>query len=273
MKFVLILLALFLQLGFSQQATTQSASNSDQPTKVTRVVRIRYSIAQKIADLIRPGAFATVVNADNLLNVVMLTGRPSDVASLEQTIHELDVPASAQASKTKDIELIVSVIGGSDKNGLLPEGQTSEAIAPVIKQLRAIFPYKNYQLLSSMLLRSRDGGIAGNSGAMKSLGDDLGDYSQPSRYQVGFEEINISPEQGKSIIYIRKFRFDTKVPIVIGKLKNNDGSYASNQIQNSDVGILTDVHLQEGQKIVVGKANVGNSDLALFVVLTAKLVD
>ena len=40
-----------------------------------------------------------------------------------------------------------------------------------------------------------------------------------------------------------------------------------------DLTTTTDVALREGQKVVVGKANLDSSDLALFLVLTARLVD
>lgn len=39
------------------------------------------------------------------------------------------------------------------------------------------------------------------------------------------------------------------------------------------VATETDVDLREGQKVVVGKANLDNTDLALFIVLSARLVD
>ena len=38
-------------------------------------------------------------------------------------------------------------------------------------------------------------------------------------------------------------------------------------------GITTDIDVREGQKVVVGKANIDNSDNALILILTAKVVD
>ncbi|HVN83075.1 MAG TPA: hypothetical protein VMW38_29095 [Terriglobia bacterium] len=40
-----------------------------------------------------------------------------------------------------------------------------------------------------------------------------------------------------------------------------------------DTGINTDLDVREGQKVVVGKATVDNSNNALFLVLTARVVD
>ena len=252
MKFVLILSLLF----FSESAFSQV---------VTKIVRVRYALPQKIADLIHGGGEPAVVRADNMLNVIFLKGNSNDVTSLEQTIHELDVPAAAVTShNSKDVELIVSVIGGSSKTDFLPGSQTPEAMMPVIKQLRAIFPYKNYQLLSSVLLRSSEGATADNNGVLNSL-TSFGNVSHPSGYDVGYSRSSISREEGNPIIHLQGFIFKTTVPTAAGK--------DATEYQNVNIGIRTDVDLREGQKVVAGKANIDSSDLALFIVLTARVVD
>jgi hypothetical protein len=273
MKLTLIIFfAFFVPIAFPQQADSKPEPRVSPPAKVTRVVRVRYGIPQKIADLLFPGTPVTIT-ADNFSKVIVLKGDPNLVASLEQTIREIDVPGAAPASyQSKDIELVVSVIGGSDKTELLSEGQVPEAMAPVIKQLRAVFPYKSYQLLSSMLLRSREGGKSGSEGAMKTLVN-IGNYSYPSRYTVGYDEASVSTEDSKPIVYLRNFSFKMHYPVVTGILGKDNMNYATTQFQQSDLAIVTDVHLREAQKIVVGKANIDSNDLALFVVLTARLVE
>jgi hypothetical protein len=258
MKFALVIFTLFSQIAFSQQAVNSPADG-------TKIVRIRYGIPQKIAELVA-GSPGVMVRADNLLKVIVLRGNSGNIASVEQTIHELDTPGVGPISqKSKDVELVVSVIGGSDSTELLPGGQISEAMAPVVKQLRAVFPYKNYQLLSSMLLRSSEGAKAGNNGVMKSLSKS-GDYSRASGYSVGYDEANLSPEEAKPIIHIRHFLFRTTVVTQVGPAN-------ATQLLSNDITIQTDIDLREGQKVVAGKANVDNSDLALFVVLTARVVE
>ena len=170
----------------------------------------------------------------------------------------------AASYRSKDIELIVSVIGGSDKAEPSPGGQPPEAMASVVKQLRTFFPYKNYQLLSSMLLRSSEGAETESQGVMKSL-TSFENYSHPSGYTIFCEKASVSPEEGRpAIIHLRNFLFKTTVPTPVGN---------TTQFQSINVEIRTDVDLREGQKIVVGKANIDNSDLALFVILTARIVD
>lgn len=267
MKIALLISLIFLSnASFAQQAAPAPPSNTELSSTVTRVVRIRYGIAAKIAELVT-GGVPVMVRGDNALNVIVLRGAPNLIASLEQTIRELDTPGTTQAAGAhRDIELIVSVLGASDKTELLSQGQISEALTPVVKQLRAVFPYKNYQLLSSMLLRSSEGTAGGNTGVMKNLANP-GNLPQVSGYGVGFAQITVTSEEDKPRIRVSNFSFKTSVPTSAGTIPN------TTQWQNNDVLIRTDVDLREGQKVVVGKADVGNTDLALFVVLTARLVE
>lgn len=235
-KAALIFLVLLPELAFSQAA-------------VTKVVRVRYAKANSIAALIT-GGIPVIVSHDDALQVIVLKGQPDAVASAEQTIRELDAPSAASTSK--DIEVIVAVIGASSGSDLPGEQEMTEGMAPVVKQLRAIFPYKNYQPLSSMLLRSREGARAENRGNMKALVD-TANNSTPAKYVVAYNDASVSFEQGKRVIHLRGFQFAAS--------------------SSSATSIATDIDLPEGQKTVVGKANVEKGDSAFFVVLTARLVD
>jgi len=239
MKAVLIaLLALLPEMALSQN-------------QVTKVVRLHYANPQVIAALVSPGS-NVAVSADNTLKVIVLRGESTHVATVEQTIHELDAPATATTSK--DIELLVSVIGASNSPDVTAAAEMPGDMAPVVKQLQAIFPYKNYQLLSSMLVRSREGSKAESKGIMKAIGSS----SHPSNYHLAYDNASVASEDAKPMIHLSNFRFYALVPI--GPV-------------GSDVGVTTDVDLREGQKTVIGKADIGSSDSALFVVLTARLVD
>jgi hypothetical protein len=59
-----------------------------------------------------------------------------------------------------------------------------------------------------------------------------------------------------------------KIPI----LSSGAAGYQK-QYQYLDTGMSTDVDVREGQKVVVGKANMDGSDRASIVVLMAKVVE
>ncbi len=244
----MFLLALLPGLALSQE-------------KVTKLVRVHYADAHTIGRLATTGA-AVNSRTDDALKAIVLQGEPAAVAAVEQVIHELDVPSAAPASKEKNIEVVVSVIGASNSRDLPTGAEMPDAMA-VVKQLRAIFPYKNYQLLSSMLLRSREGSRADSKGIMKSIHSS----PHPSNYDLAYDDASATAEETKPIIHLHNFHFTTHVPVVAGSVGG------TTQFQSFQVGIATDVDLREGQKTVVGKADIGSSDAALFVVLTARLVD
>lgn len=259
MRIVQIALGLFFAGLALSQTSVQTTSGGGQTNRVTKIIHVRYGNAQKLAELAAPGMPVTV-NADNVLQVVVLKGQPDAVSAVEQTIRTLDVPGSA--ANPKDVELTIYVIGASDKPNALAGTATFPDLVPVIKQLRAIFPYRDYQVLSSMLVHSSEGRAGINDGLMRSISD-TGNY--PTTYSIRYENASVAQEGGASSIHLHNFQFKIHTPVRTGP----PGSV----LQQFDVTIATDVDLREGQKVVVGKANVDNSDLALFVVLTARLVD
>ncbi len=253
----LVALALLPEAVFSQ------AMDAPPPKRITKIVHIRYGNPNKIVDLVRPGTPVSV-SGDNILKVIVLSGQPQYVASVEQTIKELDVPPAV--STANDIELIVYVIGASNNFGASVSGKDISTVEPVIKQLSAIFPYKDYELLSTMLLRSQQGKQASSSGIMNyRFGS--GVSQQPGSYGIIYDDASVSSDKAKPIIHLNNFKFDAKVMLNISTIPNNI------QYQSFNISTQSNIDIREGQKIVVGKTDVANDGSALFIVLSAKLVD
>ena len=72
----------------------------------------------------------------------------------------------------------------------------------------------------------------------------------------------LGPDDKGRAIRIDNLKVGLKVPVMSG-----------GNIQYIDTGIATDVDIHEGQKVVVGKANMDGSDRASIIVLMAKVVD
>ncbi|MGA8027337.1 MAG: hypothetical protein WB992_09325 [Bryobacteraceae bacterium] len=235
-------LAFWGALSFAQ---TDADSSKEHPLRVTKVVRLNYVSPHVIVDLLSPGNPAAVVG-DNALKAVVIKGEASVVAATEQAIKELDV----QQAKDSDIEVTVYVIGATSKS----QSQTPppKAIEPVVKQLQGIFPYENYELMDTMLIRSREGRPASTTGMIKNLGssqDIIKTYS--ITYDVASNPSQADPHS---------IRFERFV-------------FHANESTGSSVGFDTDFDIHEGQKVVVGKTNVDAGDSALFVVLTARVLE
>ncbi len=239
-KFIAIAcLALFPTLGFAQYATTKEAG----PPSITKVIRIRYVNAKTVAELVGPGSRAFVVG-DNGLKAVVVKGQPADVAMAEQAIKELDVAPAGESAK--DVEVTVYVLGATNKSQ--SSSPAPKEIQPVIKQLESIFPYGSYQLLDTVLIRSREGKNAATTGVMKNF---PGPADSPSNgYMVAYSVPARLSEGPERLIRLDNFHFSTH-----------------------GVDIHTDLDVREGQKVVVGNSNVEGGDSALFVVVSAKVLE
>ena len=229
------------------------------PAPITKIVRVHNANPEKLAAIVSAGNVA--IRADNALKAIVVRGNSADVATVEQTIRELDSSSSPGASR--DVELMVYLVSGSNSapTPSMPAEKLA-ALAPVVKQLRAIFPYNDYQLLSTMLLRSGEGTGTASTGLLKPFQNGNSGSSYPTTYAISFNDATISQEGGRPSIHLRNFRFNTRPFIAI----------SGTQAQNYDIGIQTDVDLPEGQKVVLGKANIETADFAIFVILSAKLM-
>ncbi len=271
MRISAVVLTLLLQsLAFAQANTD---ANPAQMEPVVKVVRVRGD-ANELARLAcnNSGIGCTPSQA---LRAVVVRGRPADVARTEETIQKLDgFNAGPSGGPTKNVETTVYVIAGSAEPIPGTQDVSGEALTPVVKQLRAIFPYNHYQLLSTMLLRSSEGSKAYASGLMKSVST-VPDYSQPALYKLQYERATLSNDSGASI-KLYNFSFTANVPVVSGTLKSTStgkpAPYSTTQFSLTNIGINSDVDLREGQKVVVGKVNVGDSNTCFFIVLSARLV-
>jgi hypothetical protein len=230
---------------------------------IVKVVRVRGD-AQEIAALVGPGTPVSA-RASRELKAIVVRGKPADVESVERSIQELDALGSASPSSAKkDIETTFYVFAGSAEPLANISETTSEVLKPVVKQLRAIFPYSHYQLLSTMLIRSAQDGHGNTEGAFRAPGKGP-DATDPSRYALWYESAGITPGTTASV-HLKKLHFSARIPY-----PRERDSGGKTQFGFVDASIDTDVDLLEGQQVVVGKANVSNPDICLFLVLSARL--
>ena len=265
-KLLIISLA-FCPLLFSQSASTESSKTEP----VTKVIHV-HGDAVALAELSGHGSGAFVLG-NNQLRAVVIRGKASDVANVEQTVRDLDTTSGA-AVGVKNVELIIYLVSGSMQPIAGSSDAGAELLASVYKQLRAVFPYKNYQLLSTMLMRSGQNSFSITSGMLKALQNNP-DLNIPGSYTIRYDAVTVSGDSSPSI-HLANFKFEAKVPYVSGSLgaKSKDGSipYANTQYQQASLAIETNVDLREGQKVVVGTSNVETADATLFLVVTARLI-
>ena len=184
--------------------------------------------------------------------IVVLTGTPESVDAVERFLKKMD---ETPAKRSVDVTIYMML-------GLpAPENQAKlpQELAGVATQLRAVFGFKDFRLIETTVMRAREGSYAESSGIFPGTPSADG----PHIYQTKFQKLTITGDAPAQTIRLDSFRFGGRLPT-----KNAKGD-----IQYVETGINTAVDVREGQKVVVGKAAIGNGKESLFVVLTAKIVE
>lgn len=251
-KIVLIsfcgVLAVLAQEKKSEERAAAADKNTSWPVKVFQVKHV--DVAQ-LNRIFRP--FNVPISYDPDLKVLSVSAPKDILAAIEETIRRLDVPPPA----AKNLEVNAYLVQAS------PQGPTSNMPAelePVIKQLKTLFSYQAFRLMGALTLRGRDGQREEVNGNLPALNSDL-----PHAIPYGFNinSASISSDGKDRIIRIDHLVLHLRVPVKEG------GEHWSYQ----DAHIQTSIDVREGQKVVVGKANIDNADNALILVLTAKVID
>jgi hypothetical protein len=170
--------------------------------------------------------------SDPVAGYIALKGPKDSVAAAEEALHHMDVE-----KPTQDVEITGwLVIESAHESDPVPE-----ELAPVARQLRAVFGYSNLRLLTSFALRTKSGG-SGTAGGIVG----------PGFYNFSTSRVDVSGEvAGAHKLHLMAVHFDCS--------KSN---------------LMTDVDLTEGQKVVIGKTSMsyGSAPAPLILVLSARVV-
>lgn len=241
------------------QPTTKTAEESqpaiEKREQVQKIFEIKHADIDQLANVLR--LFAPI-QANRQLRVIAVTGPREVVAAVEDAIKRFDVPPPA----TKNIELTVYLLVAlSEQTGAK---NTPAELEGVLKQLRTVFTYQGFRLLDTLVVRSRNGMEGEVNGVAPKNPDDI----HPTLYRFAFGSASITSDNNTGrMIRIDNLRLGAKVPV-----KTGPPTGLAN-FTTIDTGINTNIDVREGQKIVVGKATIDGSNNALFLVLTAKVVD
>jgi hypothetical protein len=238
-----------------------SAENSPPPSPwTTKVVGIKYADVNLLRDILQP--FGNIL-ANRDLKVLTIYCRQESLAAIEEVIKRFDVPSPLP----KNIELTAYMLVGSDQAA---GAKTPPELDGVIKQLKAAFTYQGFSLMDTLVVRCRDG----KSGQVNGVAPSKQTEDQRTLYTFEFESVRLIPESSGKVIRFDRLKFRAKIPILQGSYHlQQEGSKEYKNYSYIDAGISSDVDLREGQKVVVGKAGVDGSNNAIFLVLSAKVMD
>ena len=250
-KIVLISLCGVLAVLGQEKKSEERAVAEKSNTWPVKVFQVKHVDVGQLNRIFQP--LNVSISFDRDLKVLSVRAPKDILAVIEETIQRLDVPPPA----AKNIELNAYLVLAS------PEGTISKMpaeLAPVIKQLKTLFSYQAFRLLGALTLRGRDGQGERVHGSLPGL---VSDPALPLSYEFRTNSAAISSDGKDTTIRVDQLLLSLSVPI-----KQSGGQWQFQEAQ-----IQTSVDVREGQKVVVGKANIDNADNALILVLTAKVID
>ncbi len=212
--------------------------------EAVRVIEVRNADPESIVNTLS----AVMPGISRNGRMLVVRGSESVVTMIEDAVKKLDVapPPPAGMQRVANVEFTFQLLYGSAQEG---SGTIPSDLEATVRQLRALFPYKNYRVLDTQVLRGRDGAAVEFSGTLP--GSD-------AVYTLKYTP-RVSPGAAPRSVRAQMLQFSARMKVSPG--------------QFVPTAIITDVDAREGQKTVVGKSNVTGTDDAIILVLTVKVIE
>jgi type II/III secretion system protein len=253
--------------AFAQENQAQNKQNEQNFVDFSgfkgKIFEIKNRDPRELIHILQPlgsGFKGAIMQPNNEYKTITVRDFPENIATIEEAIKRLDVPLPPKPPQPPyprfpDIDVFVYILIASNAEGAA--AQSPPALADVIKQLQTTLNYKNYQLLTSIVQRTRydNGAIDANGTA------EAPDKSLSGEYQLRIQ--NIFPENRQADspqISLGNLLFSMRGYTEIGGRPNMVG----------DTRINTKLSVRDGEKVVVGTASL--KDKAVILVLTTKIL-
>jgi hypothetical protein len=176
------------------------------------------------------------------------------VTAAEALLRRFDVPET----RRQDAQLRFTLYLVEASHEAEPGGPIPPVIASAVEQMKKTFQYKSYRLLDTIMLQTKAGGSASLNGAVAA--DTAKDFRPPGTYQLAIDKPEVL-ENG-SAVTVSNFRFSMRLPQTVS---------AKGDVQFFDAGLMTNLTIQKGQKLVIGKLSSQEIRNAIFLIITADI--
>jgi hypothetical protein len=145
------------------------------------------------------------------------------------------------------------------------------ALDPVVKQLRASLPFKNYRLAATLINRVKNDSRLN----LKWIGGPLVPSGAVSATTPSFNEFKVNnvklvaESRGQQFVRMEGFGFGVRIPIITASTVASNAPMAP-IINYESTGLNTDISMREGEPVVVGTLNIGPSGDAIILVMSAR---
>ena len=182
---------------------------------------------------------------------------------------------NAQAQDTPDdanLDTQLYLIVGTNQE--VDDAKLPASLDPVVKQLRATLPFKNYRLAATLINRVKNEGrldlswIGGPLASVSPTG--AASNVTPSFSQFKVRQVKlVRNAENQQVVQMLGFNFGARVPIQTPGPIAANGSVAP-MIAYENTGVSTDISMREGEPVIVGTLNIGPSGDAIILVVSAK---
>jgi hypothetical protein len=256
------LLALALLVLAAPAALAQTEAPKQEENFVTQKIfqnrifdvknRDPLSLARVLAPL-TSGFRGAVVSANPEFRTISVRDFPENIAVIEEAIRRLDLPEPARPS----VEFRVYFLVGSNDEAA-PTRYPAE-LNDVVKQLQTSLGYKNFSLMGSQIMRSKEGrGENTNKGVADfKMANDTPANKSPVYYNYLMHGVSLDGAPSQARVQIEEFMLDLRVPLWLG----------GDKLVYESVGFRNPVSLREGERVVAGTTSI--ADKSVVVILSA----
>jgi hypothetical protein len=251
-------LALALLFLAAPAALAQSEAAKQEENFVTqkifqnRVFDVKNRDPQSLARVLAPltsGFRGAVVSANPEFHTISVR----NITVIEEAIRRLDMPETARPT----VEFRVYFLVGSNDETV--PGRYPAELNDVVKQLQTSLGYKNFSLMGSQIVRSKEGrGENTNKGVADfKMASDTPANKSPVYYNYLMHAVSLDGAPGQARVQVDEFIMDLKVPLWLG----------GDKLVYETVGFRNPVSLREGERVVAGTTSI--ADKSVVVILSA----
>ena len=157
-------------------------------------------------------------------------------------------------------------------NQEVDEARLPASLDPVVKQLRATLPFKNYRLAATLINRVKNEGRLELNwiGAPPASPAAATSNVTPSFSQFRVRQVKlVRNAENQTVVQMLGFNFGARIPIQTSPQVAANGAVAPT-FNYEPTGLATDISMREGEPVIVGTLNVGPSGDAIILVVSAK---
>jgi hypothetical protein len=197
------------------------------------------------------GFRGAVVSPNQEFRTITVRDFPENIAVIEEAIRRLDTPEAPRPS----VEFRVHMLLASNDDAA-PSRYPAE-LSDTVRQLQSSLGYKNFGLMGSQVVRSKEGRDTSNRGVAdpKATGDAAG--KNPTAFNYTIRGVSLDSAGGRARVQLEEFTMEMNVPIARG---------ADYVYQN--VGFRNPVTLRDGETVVAGTMSIADKSVVVIISAT-----